>query len=183
MSEPKKFFICGICGNQVEMIEDGGSELICCGEPMMHLASSCEAAMDEKHELVIEETDEGLSVQVGKNEVHPSTPAHFIQWIECWIGNRMMRHHLMPNDPPKIVFHVKEWMKEGEKPRIRAYCNIHGMRCCRNCDEKNCDEKSCPADAQSCGGKEMDAEHPAAEHEKTGTCGRNAASCHGSAAV
>jgi len=181
MSEPKKFFICGICGNQVEMIEDGGSELICCGEPMMLLASSSEAAMDEKHELVIEETEEGLSVQVGKNEVHPSTPSHFIQWIECWIGNHMMRHHLAPNDPPKIVFHVKEWLKDGKKPRIRAYCNIHGMRCCKNCEEKSCGENSCK-ESQN-GEKEMNAEPRSAEHEKTGTCDRSASACHSASAV
>lgn len=27
-------FVCEICGNVVEVIEVGGGELVCCGEPM-----------------------------------------------------------------------------------------------------------------------------------------------------
>ena len=32
MALEKSFYRCEVCGNLVELIEDGGGELVCCGE-------------------------------------------------------------------------------------------------------------------------------------------------------
>lgn len=158
MSEAKKFYICGICGNQVEMVEDGGGEVICCGEPMILMDRSSEAAKDDVHELVMEEIPGGMRVSIGKEKRHVMSPGHFIQWIECWIGNHVIRKHLNPSDEPMAEFKIAEWVTDSEKPRFRAYCNIHGMRYCGCCDE------------------EKEPEHHASSCEKSSsTCSRSAA--------
>jgi len=35
VSEEGQIFECEICGNVVQVLESGGGELICCGEPMV----------------------------------------------------------------------------------------------------------------------------------------------------
>lgn len=164
MSEAKKFFICGICGNQVEMFEDGGGELICCGEPMLLMERSSEAAMDEAHELKVEEIPGGMRVTVGKNKPHMMSPGHFIQWIECWLGNHVIRKHLKPDEEPVAEFQIAEWVTEDEKPSFRAYCNIHGMRYCGCCGVD-----------EPCASRESSA--------SSGSCEKSASSCSKSSAV
>ncbi len=134
MSEAKKLFVCEICGNQVEIIEDGGGEIICCGEPMALRDKSCETAQNKEHDLVIEEVPGGMRVQIGRDKLHPMSSGHFIQWIECWIGNHVFRKHLKPNEEPVAEFMIEERIKSGETPKFRAYCNVHGMRNCPNCE-------------------------------------------------
>ncbi len=150
MSEAKNFYICGICGNQVEIVEDGGGEIICCGEPMILLDHSSEAAKDEAHELVLEEIPGGMRVSVGKNKHHVMSAGHFIQWIECWLGNHVFRKHLRPNEEPSAEFMIAEWITEDEKPHFRAYCNVHGMRYCECCNEENSEECKKSASSSSC---------------------------------
>ncbi|MBE6427622.1 MAG: desulfoferrodoxin FeS4 iron-binding domain-containing protein [Planctomycetaceae bacterium] len=141
MSEAKKFYVCEICGSQIEIIEDGGGEIVCCGEPMVLLNKSCETAKNKEHDLIIEEIPGGMKVQIGNGKPHPMSAGHFIQWIECWIGNHVFRKHLKPDNEPTAEFMIEEWIKSGETPRFRTYCNVHGMRYCPNC-EKNQNEHS-----------------------------------------
>ncbi len=35
VSSKGQVFVCMICGNVVEVLEVGGGELVCCGEPMV----------------------------------------------------------------------------------------------------------------------------------------------------
>lgn len=148
MSEAKKLFVCEICGNQVEILEDGGGEIICCGEPMALRDKSCETAKNKEHELVIEEIPGGMRVQIGKDKQHPMTAGHFIQWIECWVGNHVFRKHFKPNEEPVAEFMIEEWVKNGEAPKFRTICNVHGMRYCPNC-EKGQNEHDAHAESQT----------------------------------
>ncbi|SDL29079.1 superoxide reductase [Geoalkalibacter ferrihydriticus] len=38
MGNEGKKFKCEICGNVVQLLVDGGGELVCCGEPMEEMA-------------------------------------------------------------------------------------------------------------------------------------------------
>lgn len=147
MSEPKKYFVCGVCGNQVELFEDGGGDLVCCGEPMMIMDESCNSARNEEHEIKTEKIPGGIRVSIGKNQRHPMTPGHWIQWIECWVGNHSFRKHFRPDEKPTADFLIEEYCRGGEQPGFRMYCNIHGMRYCGNCEkcepQPSCETHTC----------------------------------------
>jgi superoxide reductase len=34
MTKKKEIYKCEICGNVVEVLEEGGGQLVCCGQPM-----------------------------------------------------------------------------------------------------------------------------------------------------
>ena len=135
MSEARKLYFCEVCGNLVEVVLDGGGELVCCGEAMTLLDKTDERSLSAAHELVIDETPEGVRVTIGNPDPHAMTEAHFIQWIEAWVGNHVFRKELKPGDTPTALFQLSEIVKEtGEEPRFRAYCNLHGLRFCGRCE-------------------------------------------------
>ena len=51
-----KFYRCEECGNIVELINNGGGELVCCGQPMVELKANTTDAANEKHVPVVEKT-------------------------------------------------------------------------------------------------------------------------------
>ena len=53
MNNSKKFFICSVCGNIVEMIEPKGPKVVCCGKQMNELVANTTEASLEKHILMI----------------------------------------------------------------------------------------------------------------------------------
>ncbi|MDO4583251.1 MAG: desulfoferrodoxin FeS4 iron-binding domain-containing protein [Planctomycetia bacterium] len=130
----KKVYHCNICGNQVELLIDGGGELVCCGEPMPLLDKTSEAAKSKEHDLVIEKIPGGFKIQVGSPKPHEMTPAHFIQWIECCLGKHIFRKELKQDEEPIVEFKVEEMVHgDYDKPKFRIFCNLHGMRYCDNC--------------------------------------------------
>ena len=76
----RSFYRCEVCGNLVELIEDGGGELVCCGEPMKLLTANTTDAATEKHVPVCTREGNKLHVVVG-SVAHPMVDAHYIQWI------------------------------------------------------------------------------------------------------
>jgi superoxide reductase len=54
MVEKRQIYKCLTCGNIVEVLEAGGGELVCCGEPMKLMAENTVDASKEKHVPVIE---------------------------------------------------------------------------------------------------------------------------------
>lgn len=129
MAEAKEVYICEVCGNQVEKLIDGGGELVCCGEPMKLLDKSDPRSASPAHELVVEEIPGGYRVLVGNPNRHAMTEAHYMQWIEAWVGNRVCRKELKPGDEPVAEFMLADIAKEqNDTPRFRAYCNLHGIR-------------------------------------------------------
>lgn len=117
-----RFFKCNVCGNIVELVKNGGGQLVCCEQPMEELKANTVDAAVEKH--VPEVTLEGdvLSVVVGSVE-HPMTEEHYIQWIAVELEDGVYRKDLKPNEAPKATFNVA-----GKKPlAVYEYCNLHGL--------------------------------------------------------
>ncbi len=117
----RSFFRCNVCGNIVELIIDGGGELVCCGQPMERLQANSVDASAEKHVPIFEKEGDVLRVQVG-SAPHPMLEEHWIEWIQLNEPERTQRVALHPGDEPKTVFHV-----EGDDFEVYAYCNLHGL--------------------------------------------------------
>ncbi len=120
MKNKARFFRCEICGNLVELINDGGGELVCCGSPMTELVPNTEDASAEKHVPVAERKDGKIIVRVG-SQPHPMIPEHYIEWIAVVSDSGSERVYLNPNSEPKAEFCDK---KDAE---VYAYCNLHGL--------------------------------------------------------
>ena len=119
--QKNEIYKCNICGNIVEVLNVGGGELVCCGQPMELLKERTEDEGLEKHVPVIEKTDRGIKVKVGSIP-HPMEKKHYIQWIEIIVDDGIYRKFLKPGDEPEAEFKVK-----AEKIEAREYCNIHGL--------------------------------------------------------
>lgn len=117
----KDFYRCSVCGNLVGMIEDGGGELVCCGQPMDLLKANSTDASNEKHVPVLSKDGNKLHVVVG-SVAHPMLAEHYIQWI-CLVQNgRTQRVALKPGDAPVADFYI-----EDGALTVYEYCNLHGL--------------------------------------------------------
>jgi superoxide reductase len=117
----KDFYRCSICGNLVGMIEDGGGELVCCGQPMDLLKANTTDGATEKHVPALTKDGSKLHVAVG-SVPHPMQDAHYIQWICLVQGNRTQRVALKPGDAPEADFVV-----DDGPLAVYEYCNLHGL--------------------------------------------------------
>ena len=121
MSE-QKFYICRHCGNLVELIQAGGGQLVCCGEPMEELKPNTVDASQEKHVPVVTVEGDAVKVAIGA-AAHPMTEEHFIQWIFLQTEGGGQHHALKPGDAPEATFCLN-----GDKAvAAYAYCNLHGL--------------------------------------------------------
>lgn len=77
----------------------------------------------EKHVPFIEELEDGYRVKVGEATAHPMTEAHWIQFIELTVGNRVYKKYLNPGEAPEAEFKVEK----ADKVFAREYCNLHGL--------------------------------------------------------
>lgn len=116
-------FKCNICGNLVGLINDGGGELVCCGEPMEKLVAKSENEGLEKHLPVVSFADKLLTVKVG-SVPHPMTELHYINWIVIKYNNITQRKRLEYTDLPEAEFTISENFDSVE---VYEYCNIHGL--------------------------------------------------------
>lgn len=121
MKEPK-FYICRHCGNIVELIQDHGVPLYCCGTDMDLLIPNSTDASREKHIPVVRCLNGMLTVTVGA-QCHPMIPEHYIQWIYVQTENGGMRRDLKPGDSPCATF----CQCSDPVVAVYAYCNIHGL--------------------------------------------------------
>ena len=117
-----EIYKCPTCGNIVEVLEVGGGELICCGEPMLLQKENTVDASVEKHLPVIERSEKEITVIIGEVE-HPMTSEHYIQWIELIADGKTYRQNLKPEDKPLAKFKLST---ESDVV-VRAYCNLHGL--------------------------------------------------------
>ncbi|MBN1792212.1 desulfoferrodoxin [Candidatus Woesearchaeota archaeon] len=122
MSERGSVYKCNVCGNIIEVLFNGGGELVCCGEPMHLLEENTVDASKEKHVPVIEKAADGVLVKVGSVE-HPMEEKHYIEWIELEADGVIFRKFLKPGDKPEVLFPLKG----AEKLTAREYCNLHGL--------------------------------------------------------
>lgn len=123
VEKKKQIFRCPICGNIVEVVNVGGGTLVCCGQPMELVEEKSSEEGMEKHLPVVEVDGDEVTVKVG-SVPHPMTEDHYIQWIECIVGDDCYKKELKPNEEPMAKFEI-----EGDLSNItvRAYCNIHGL--------------------------------------------------------
>ena len=112
---------CEVCGNIVEVLHDGGGELVCCKEPMKRYEENTVDAAKEKHVPVIEKTANGYKVKVG-SVPHPMEEKHYIEWIELIANGKAYRQFLSPGEVPEAEFCI-----DAAQVTAREYCNIHGL--------------------------------------------------------
>ena len=112
---------CEICGNIVEVLEEGQGTLTCCGEAMKRYEENTTDAAQEKHVPVLAKIDGGYKVTVG-SVAHPMEEKHYITWIELIADGKAYRQFLNPGDAPEAEFCV-----DTDNAQARAYCNIHGL--------------------------------------------------------
>ncbi|MFH1721785.1 MAG: desulfoferrodoxin [Candidatus Altiarchaeota archaeon] len=121
VSEQLQIYKCGICGNIVEVLHNGGGELVCCEQPMDLQGENTTDAATEKHVPVIEETETGIKIKVGE-VIHPMEEKHFIQWIQAISDGKTYRKFLKPGDTPEAEFKIP-----AKGVKAREYCNLHGL--------------------------------------------------------
>lgn len=118
-----KFCYCEQCGNIVEMIQDSGAPLTCCGQKMKQLVPGSVDASLEKHVPVYRLIGSIVKVTVGSVE-HPMVPEHFIGWIVLKTNHGIQQKILSPANSPEATF----TLNQGEHiESIYAYCNLHGL--------------------------------------------------------
>ena len=121
MSE-KKFYICEHCGNLVELVNDAGVPLVCCGQKMKRLEPGTVEASHEKHIPVVSLNDNAVHVEVGSIE-HPMAEEHSILWVYLQTDKGGYLKYLETGKAP-----VADFLLTDEKAvRVFAYCNLHGL--------------------------------------------------------
>lgn len=121
--EKKQIYRCAICGNVVEVLHVGGGELVCCGQPMLTEVEKQTDEGNEKHLPVVTVNGNVVNVKVG-SVPHPMIEEHFIQWIECVVGENVYKKELKPNEVAEAIFTVEG---DTSNMQVRAYCNVHGL--------------------------------------------------------
>ena len=116
-----EIYKCELCGNIVEVVHEGGGELVCCGEPMNLFVENTVDAAKEKHVPVVETSAQGVKVSVG-SVPHPMEEKHYIEWVEVIVDGKAYREFLKPGGKPEAVFDLKD-----EQVTAREYCNLHGL--------------------------------------------------------
>lgn len=118
-----KFFKCVHCGNIVEMVQDSGVPLVCCGEKMKELTANMVDASTEKHVPVVNVEGNKVKVKVGE-VTHPMTEEHHIVWIYLQTEQGRQRKYLDVDGAPEAEFALTD----GDKPvAAYEYCNLHGL--------------------------------------------------------
>lgn len=121
MAERLEVYKCNICGNIVEVLHGGVGELVCCGQPMVHLVENTVDAAKEKHVPVMEIVEGGVTVKVGEVP-HPMEEKHYIEWVEIIADGKAYQQFLNPGEAPEATFNV-----EANQITAREYCNLHGL--------------------------------------------------------
>ena len=118
-----KYFYCEHCGNLVEMIQESGVALECCGQQMIELIPGTSDGAMEKHVPVIWVEDNQVMVDVGAIE-HPMLETHRIEWIVIETNKGSHKRNLQVTDKPRAFF----LLNEGEEViAAYEYCNLHGL--------------------------------------------------------
>ena len=118
-----KFFICKHCGNIVEMINNTGVPLVCCGEKMSELKANTSDGAFEKHVPEVVVNGNVVSVVVGST-LHPMMDKHYIQWIYLKTNKGIQKKFLTPNNEPNAEFIIAD---DELVVEVYEYCNLHGL--------------------------------------------------------
>ena len=123
MTQLREIYFCEICGNVVEIMNEGAPALVCCDQPMVKLEAKTEDASTEKHVPYVEEKNDGVLIKVGQNQAHPMLENHYIKFIEVLTSCKVYRQELKPGDKPEAEFPVKK----SDIVETREWCNLHGL--------------------------------------------------------
>lgn len=118
-----KFYKCSLCGNIVELVKEGGGQLVCCGQPMAELIPGTTDAAVEKHVPVVEVNGSVVTVKVGEVD-HPMLAEHYIEWIAIETNEGIQRKALQPGDAPIASFILAD---ADTFVKAYAYCNLHSL--------------------------------------------------------
>ena len=118
-----RFFRCEHCGNIIEMVNDTGVPVMCCGQKMTELIPGTVDAALEKHVPVYTVEGNKVMVTVGAVE-HPMLPEHYIQWIAIETKQGSQRKTLSPGEKPAACFTLCEG---DELVAVYEYCKLHGL--------------------------------------------------------
>lgn len=118
-----RYFICEQCGNLMELVQDAGVPVMCCGKKMKELVPGTSDGAHEKHVPVVTVSGNKVLVEIGEVE-HPMVEEHYIQWISIETTKGSQRVNLTPADKPRAEF----CLADGEEfEAAYEYCNIHGL--------------------------------------------------------
>ena len=119
----QKYYVCKICGNLVEAINESGVSMVCCGQNMTVLEPCSTDGIAEKHVPEVKVDGNSVKVVIGEIE-HPMVEAHYIEWISIETKNGSQRKKLKPGDAPKAEFMLADG---DELIAVYEHCNIHGL--------------------------------------------------------
>ena len=131
MSIKLGIYKCNICGNVVQVFEEGAGELVCCGEEMELLNAQYEEnEIGEKHVPEIETVHEGCESGMCTEAVyvslpkHPMTAEHYIQFIEVINQNKneIRLKFFKPEEAAR--YNITGFCKNQSAIEL---CNIHGL--------------------------------------------------------
>ena len=117
-----KFYICEHCGNIIEMINDMGVPVICCGQKMTKLEPGTVDASQEKHIPVVTVEENTVKVEVG-SVAHPMVEEHSILWVCLQTNQGSQIKYLEAGKEPTVTFTISD----EEPVAAYAYCNLHGL--------------------------------------------------------
>ena len=121
MTEQSQVYRCSFCGNIIEILHIGATDLVCCNNSMSLLEEKSADMATEKHVPVIEKIADGYKVTVGST-IHPMEEKHFIEWIEILADGISYKQFFKPGDKPEAVFKT-----DAKTITAREYCNMHGL--------------------------------------------------------
>ncbi len=124
MTVKLQFYKCDICGNIVQILQEGEGELVCCGQVMNLMEAKNQDQMAEKHVPVFMKDENGSEfIQVG-SALHPMLSEHYIEFIETVSEDKKCVHikFFDPGDEPKMVVDRPENVNKAYE-----LCNIHGL--------------------------------------------------------
>ena len=121
MTEQSQVYKCNLCGNIVEILHKGATDLVCCNQPMVLLEEKTADKTIEKHVPLIEKTGDGYKITVGST-LHPMEEKHFIEWIELLADGISYKQFLKPGDKPEAFFKTS-----ATGITAREHCNMHGL--------------------------------------------------------
>lgn len=105
----------------MEVLHEGGGELVCCGRHMKLFKENTVDAAKEKHVPVAEKSADGYNVKVG-SVAHPMEEKHYIEWVEIIAEGKAYRQFLKPGEAPEAAFKI-----EADLVTARECCNLHGL--------------------------------------------------------
>ena len=121
MTVKLQIYKCNICGNLIQVLQEGDGNLVCCGEEMKLMGIQYDTTeIGEKHTPKVEFKDGKKIVNVIG---HPMTDEHYIQFIEAFSIDKNELHlkFFKPNEIPEMESKI-----DGEFNSIE-YCNIHHL--------------------------------------------------------